>query len=308
MLIRKPANLLDSDITPKATFLDRRKFLAALPAALLASRARAATPARFANLKPSPLSAKEPPNPSKDATTYNNYYEFGTRKNQPVENAKDFKTEPWALTVEGAVKKPRTFSLEEIRALAPLEERIYRFRCVEGWSMIVPWVGYSLSALLKQVNPTSKAAFVSFETYFDPIQMPLAKNSGLTLPYVEGLRLDEAQHPLTLLAVGLYGESLLPQNGAPVRLIVPWKYGFKSGKSLVRIKLLEQQPVTTWNLRKPQEYGFYSNVNPAVDHPRWSQATERRLGELSRRPTLPFNGYADQVASLYQGMDLRVNF
>ena len=308
MLIRKSADLRYSDITPKVTFLDRRKFLAALPAALLARSASAAAPAGFANLKASPLSVKEQPNPSKDATTYNNYYEFGTRKNQPVENAKDFKTEPWTLTVEGEVKKPRTFSLADIRGLVPLEERIYRFRCVEGWSMIVPWVGYSLSALLKQVNPTSKAAFVSFETYFDPIQMPLAKNSGLTLPYVEGLRLDEAQHPLTLLAVGLYGESLLPQNGAPVRLIVPWKYGFKSGKSLVRIKLLEQQPVTTWNLRKPQEYGFYSNVNPAVDHPRWSQATERRLGELSRRPTLPFNGYADQVASLYQGMDLKVNF
>jgi methionine sulfoxide reductase catalytic subunit len=308
VLISKPADLHDSDITPKASFLDRRKFLAALPAALLARRAPAATTGRFTELKPSPLSVKDQANPPKDATTYNNYYEFGTRKNQPVENAKDFKTDPWTLTVEGAVKKPRTFSMEEIRRLAPLEERIYRFRCVEGWSMIVPWVGYSLSALLKQVNPTSKAAFVSFETYYDPVQMPLGKNSGLTLPYVEGLRLDEAQHPLALLAIGLYGESLLPQNGAPVRLIVPWKYGFKSGKSLVRIKLLEQQPVTTWNLRKPQEYGFYSNVNPAVDHPRWSQATERRLGELSRHPTLPFNGYADQIASLYQGMDLKVNF
>jgi len=308
MLIRKPSEPHYSNITPKATFLDRRRFLAAMAAALLARRARAATTTKFANLKASPLSVKDQPNPAKDATTYNNYYEFGTRKNQPAENAKDFKTEPWTITVEGLVKTPRTFSLEEIRSLAPLEERIYRFRCVEGWSMIVPWVGYSLSALLKQVNPTSKAAFVSFETYHDPVQMPLAKYSGLTLPYVEGLRLDEAQHPLALLAFGLYGESLLPQNGAPVRLIVPWKYGFKSGKSLVRIKLLEKQPITTWNLRKPEEYGFYSNVNPAVDHPRWSQATERRLGEFSRHPTLPFNGYGSQVASLYQGMDLKVNF
>jgi methionine sulfoxide reductase catalytic subunit len=306
MLIRKPASPRYSDITPKSLYLDRRRFLACLPAAFMARRAFAA--AKLPNLKPSPLSTNEKPNPVTDATTYNNYYEFGTRKSQPAELAKDFKTEPWSLTVEGAVARPRTFSIDEIRTLAPLEERIYRFRCVEGWSTIMPWAGYSLSALLNQVKPTGKAAFVSFETIYDPAQMPQAKFAGLAFPYQEGLRLDEAMHPLAMLAVGLYGESLLPQNGAPVRLIVPWKYGFKSGKSLVRIRLLEQKPATTWNIRKPQEYGFYSNVNPAVDHPRWSQSTERRLGEFARHPTLPFNGYGDQVASLYSGMDLKVNF
>ena len=306
MLIRKATDLRDSDITPKSAFLNRRAFLAAASTVLMAGRARAA--AKLPPLKSSPFSIGEKQNPPKDATTYNNYYEFGTRKNQPAELAKDFKTEPWSLSVEGAVKRPRTFGIEEIKSLAPLEERIYRFRCVEGWSMVVPWAGYSLKVLLDSVQPTAKATFVSFETFYDPAQMPQAQYAGIAFPYLETLRLDEALHPLATLTVGLYGESLLPQNGAPVRLIVPWKYGFKSGKSLVRIKLLEQQPRNTWNIRKPQEYGFYANVNPAVDHPRWSQATERRLGELSRRPTLPFNGYGDQVASLYSGMDLKVNF
>jgi methionine sulfoxide reductase catalytic subunit len=306
MLTRKPDSPRYSDVTPKAICLHRRKSLASLPGAWMARLAVAAT--KLPNFKPSPLSTNERPNPVTDATTYNNCYEFGTRKSQPAELAKDFKTEPWSLMVEGPVARPRTFSIDEIRALAPLEVRIYRFRCVEGWSMILPWAGYSLSALLNQVKPASKAAFVSFETFYDPAQMPQAKFAGLAFPYQESFRLDEAMHPLATVAVGLYAESLLPQNGAPVRLIVPWKYGFKSGKSLVRTKLLEQKPATTWNIRKPREYGFFCNVNPAVDHPRWSQSTERRLGEFARRPTLPFNGYGDQVASLYSGMELKVNF
>jgi sulfoxide reductase catalytic subunit YedY len=212
------------------------------------------------------------------------------------------------VSVEGDVAKPRKFSMEEVLKLAPLEERIYRHRCVEGWSIVVPWVGYSLSALLKQVEPTSKANFVYFESYYDLKQMPEGKHAGIPLPYIEGLRLDEAMHPLALLSVGMYGESLPPQDGAPVRVVVPWKYGFKSIKSLVRIRLVSSQPRNTWNIANAHEYGFYSNVNPQVDHPRWSQSSERRLGELRRRPTLMFNGYADQVAQMYAGMDLKKNF
>ena len=215
---------------------------------------------------------------------------------------------PWVVSVEGEAAKPRKFSMEEILKLAPLEERIYRHRCVEGWSIVVPWAGYSLKELLNVVKPNAKAKFVAFETFYDPEQMPEAKYSGLKLPYVEGLRLDEAMHPLAMLTVGMYGELLPPQDGAPIRLTVPWKYGFKSIKSLVKIRLVEQMPPTAWNLRRSVEYGFYSNVNPAVDHPRWSQATERRLGELARRPTPMFNGYGDQVAGLYAGMDLKTNF
>jgi sulfoxide reductase catalytic subunit YedY len=256
----------------------------------------------------SPLSANGKVNSFKDVTTYNNFYEFGTSKEQPAQLAKNFKTNPWMVSVEGEVAKPRKFSMEEILKLAPLEERIYRHRCVEGWSIVVPWVGYSLSTLLKMVEPTSKAKFVAFETYYDLKQMPEAKHAGIPLPYVEGLRLDEAMHPLALLCVGMYGESLPPQDGAPVRLVVPWKYGFKSIKSLVKIRLVGSQPPSTWNITNSHEYGFYSNVNPQVDHPRWSQGTERRLGELRRRPTLMFNGYGDQVAQLYAGMDLKKNF
>src|SRR5947209_468103 len=217
---------------------------------------------------------------------------------------------PWTVSVEGQVEKPQKFSLDEIMALAPLEERVYRHRCVEGWSIVVPWVGYSLSELLKKVEPTSKASYVAFETYWDLKQMPLARPemAGIPLPYVEGLRMDEAMHPLTMLSVGMFGETLPPQDGAPLRLTVPWKYGFKSIKSIVKIKLVEKQPPTTWNIANAHEYGFYSNVNPQVDHPRWSQATERRLGECRRRPTLMFNGYGDQVASLYAGMDLKKNY
>jgi methionine sulfoxide reductase catalytic subunit len=310
MLIKKPADIRYSEVTPKALYFNRRKFLAGIPAAFLGARellspsARALAGTKLPNLAKSPLSTSEKENTYNDVTHYNNYYEFGTAKDQPVELAKNFKTDPWTVSVEGEVGKPRKYSLDEIMKVAPLEERIYRHRCVEGWSIVVPWAGYSLSALLKQVEPTSKAKFVAFESYYDLKQMPAAKYAGIPLPYLEGLRLDEAMHPLTMLTVGMYGETLPPQDGAPVRLTVPWKYGFKSAKSLVKIRLVDKQPPNTWNIANAQEYGFYSNVNPHVDHPRWSQATERRLGELRRRPTLMFNGY-DQVASLYTGMDLK---
>jgi methionine sulfoxide reductase catalytic subunit len=261
------------------------------------------------NLVKSPLSTlNESPNSFKDVSSYNNYYEFGTGKEQPVILAQKLKTEPWTVSVEGDVAKPRKFSMEEILKLAPLEERIYRHRCVEAWSIVVPWVGYSLSALLKHVEPTSKAKFVAFETYYNRSIMLSPDAANIPFPYVEGLRLDEAMHPLALLCVGMYGETLPNQNGAPVRLVVPWKYGFKSIKSIVKIKLTGSMPPTTWNLSNAHEYGFYSNVNPSVDHPRWTQASERRLGEFRKRPTLMFNGYGDQVASLYAGMDLKKNY
>ncbi|MDO8376243.1 MAG: protein-methionine-sulfoxide reductase catalytic subunit MsrP [Aquabacterium sp.] len=246
------------------------------------------------------------------ATTYNNFYEFGTDKADPMRNAHTLKTRPWTVTVEGAVNKPRVYGIDDLLKLGAMEERIYRLRCVEGWSMVVPWVGWSLSALIKQVEPTGNAKFVEFHTLADPKTMPFVGSRVLEWPYVEGLRLDEAQHPLTLLCMGLYGEMLPNQNGAPLRLAVPWKYGFKSGKSIVRIRFVEQQPKTAWVKAGPQEYGFYSNVNPKVDHPRWSQATERRLGEdgifAKKRPTLMFNGYESQVASMYAGLDLVKNF
>jgi sulfoxide reductase catalytic subunit YedY len=311
MLIKKSADIRYSEVTPKALYLNRRKFLAGIPAAFLGARellspsARARAGTKLPELAKSPFSTSEKENTFNDVTHYNNYYEFGTEKDQPAEYAKNFKTSPWTVSVEGAVAKPRKYSLDDLMHVAPLEERIYRHRCVEGWSIVVPWAGYSLSALLKQVEPTPKAKFVAFQTYYDLGQMPRAKYAGIELPYVEGLRIDEAMHPLTMLTLGMYGETLPPQDGAPVRLTVPWKYGFKSAKSLVKIRLVDKQPPSTWNITNAHEYGFYSNVNPAVDHPRWSQATERRLGELRRRPTLPFNGYADQVASLYTGMDLR---
>jgi sulfoxide reductase catalytic subunit YedY len=300
MLIKTVRDIPYSEVTPKAFFLNRRQFLASVAAAGSALAA-----GKLGELAKSPLSTDEKQNSFKDASTYNNYYEFGTSKEQPSQLARNFKTSPWVLSVEGEVGKPRKFSVEELLKLAPLEERVYRFRCVEAWSMVVPWAGYSLSALLKQVEPTSKAKYVSFETYYDPKQMPESQYAGIPLPYVEGLRLDEAMHPLALLTFGMYGDPLPPQNGAPVRMVIPWKYGFKSIKSLVKIKLTASEPKSTWNITNAREYGFYSNVNPEVDHPRWTQATERRLGELRRRPTLPFNGYADQVASLYAGMDLK---
>jgi len=314
MLIQKPTAFRYSEITPRSVYLNRRRFLASVPAGLVAGRevlipARARAAAKFQNLAKSPLSTlNEKPNSFKDISTYNNYYEFGTTKEQPATLAQKLKTEPWTVSVEGDVAKPRKFSMEEILKIAPLEERIYRHRCVEAWSIVVPWIGYSLSALLKQVEPTSKAKFVAFETYYNRSIMLSSEQANIPFPYVEGLRLDEAMHPLAMLSVGLYGETLPPQNGAPVRLVVPWKYGFKSIKSIVKIKLTGSMPPATWNISNAREYGFYSNVNPGVDHPRWTQATERRLGEFFKRPTLMFNGYGDQVASLYAGMDLKKNY
>ena len=313
MLVKTAVGLRYAEVTPKQLYLERRKFLASLPGALLVARELAspsgqARAAKFNQLSKSPLSVADQPTSFKDITHYNNFYEFTTDKEQVASQAEKFRTSPWSVSVEGLVKQPRKFSMDEILKLAPLEERIYRHRCVEGWSMVAPWVGYSLSVLLKQVQPTEKARYVAFESYFSTSQMPHADYAGIPFPYVEGLRLDEAMHPLAMLCVGLYGENLPPQDGAPVRLVVPWKYGFKSIKSIVKVKLVEKQPPTTWNLANASEYGFYSSVNPQVDHPRWSQATEHRLGEFRRRPTLMFNGYGDQVASLYQGMDLRKNF
>ena len=314
MLIKKPGDIRYSEVTPKAVYFDRRKFLAALPAAFLAGRellspsARAGAAGKFPTLAKSPFSTTEKENSLTDVAHYNNFYEFGTAKDEPFQLARNFKTYPWTVSVEGEVAKPRKFSIDEILKLAPLEERIYRHRCVEAWSIVVPWAGYSLSALLAQVQPSPKARFVAFQSYYNPSEMPAAQHAGIDFPYVEGLRLDEAMHPLALLCVGMYGDALPPQDGAPVRMILPWKYGFKSIKSIVKIRLVEKMPPNTWNTMQPMEYGFYSNVNPNVDHPRWTQSSERRLGELRRRPTLMFNGYADQVASLYTGMDLKKNF
>jgi sulfoxide reductase catalytic subunit YedY len=256
----------------------------------------------------SPFSTSEAPTAHKDVTTYNNYYEFGTAKEDPSKNAHTLRTSPWTVSVEGEVKKKRTFDLDGLMKLAPLEERIFRHRCVEAWSIVVPWIGIPLSALIKEFELTPKAHYVAFQSLYDPQQMPLGRNAGIELPYVEGLRLDEAMHPLATLCFGMFGETLPNQDGAPVRLVVPWKYGFKSIKSIVKIKFVEKQPPSTWNITNAHEYGFYSNVNPSVDHPRWSQASERRLGEFRRRKTLMFNGYGDQVAQLYSGMDLIKNY
>ena len=314
MLIKKPADIRYSEITPKSVYLNRRKFLAAAPAvvlgarALLAPSARAMAGTKLTNLAKSPFSTTEKQNTYEQVTTYNNFYEFGTDKSEPSKNARNFKTSPWTVSVEGDVAKPRKFSMDEIMKIAPLEERVYRHRCVEAWSIVVPWIGYSLSALLKEVQPTSKAKYVAFESYWNLSQMPLARPeiAGIQFPYVEGLRLDEAMHPLALLCVGMYGETLPPQDGAPVRMVVPWKYGFKSIKSIVKIKLVGSQPPTTWKMTVPEWYGFYSNVNPNVNPVRWNQKMERRLpGFFQNHPTQIFNGYGDQVASLYNGMDLK---
>lgn len=317
MLIRKSPELTYADITPKSVYLDRRKFLRAMGivgASAVAGKglfdlvlppqaALAAT--QFTGLIKSPFSTTEKPNTLNDVSHYNNYYEFGTDKADPAKYAQNFKTSPWTVSVEGDVAKPRKFTMDEILKLAPLEERIYRHRCVERWSIVVPWIGFSFSVLAKLVEPTAKARYVAFQTFYDPRQMPQAKYGGIDFPYVEGLRLDEAMNPLALLCVGMYGDSLPPQDGAPVRMVIPWKYGYKSIKSLVKIRFQEKEPPTTWNRYSSDEYGFYSNVNPNVDHPRWSQAKERRLGEIFTRPTVMFNGYDDQVASMYNGMDLK---
>ncbi len=320
MLIKKSSDIPSSEITPKSSYMDRRKFIAGTAAAgaTLATGlclGRAATlletveaSTKLTGITKSQFSTSEKPNTLKDITNYNNYYEFSTDKYEPNGLSKNFRTRPWTVSVEGAVAKPKKFDIDEIMKLAPLEERIYRFRCVEGWSMVIPWVGFPLSALLKQVEPLGKAKFVAFETILAPNQMPGQKQGVLLWPYVEGLRMDEAMHPLSILAVGIYDEVLPNVDGAPVRLVVPWKYGFKSIKAIVKIKLTEKMPPTSWSQMASQEYGFYSNVNPQVDHPRWSQAKERRIGEFFKRETLMFNGYGDQVASLYSGMDLRKNY
>jgi sulfoxide reductase catalytic subunit YedY len=307
MIIRKSPQFRYSDVTPKEVYLNRRRFLAA---AMAAPAAVAFAGTKLPNIQKSPLSGDEKASPYNIVTQFNNFYEFGTGKEDPYQNAQKFQTSPWAVKIEGEVAKPKTMDMDAIMKLAPLEQRIFRHRCVEGWSYVVPWVGFSLSALIKQVEPTSKAKFVAFESVWDTKQMPLASpfRAGIQFPYVEGLRMDEAMHPLTTLSVGMYDEVLPNQNGAPVRLTVPWKYGFKSIKSIVKIRFVEKQPPTTWNMANAHEYGFYSNVNPEVDHPRWSQASERRIGELGRKKTLMFNGYGDQVASLYTGLDLKKNY
>jgi methionine sulfoxide reductase catalytic subunit len=317
MLLKRSPDLKASDVTPRDVYLNRRKFLQGMGIAggvalagksvanLISPPAKAYAARKLEGVIKGKFNTDEKVTPIQSVTTYNNYYEFGTDKEQPSQNATKFVTSPWSVMVDGEVKKPRTFTMDEILKLAPLEERIYRHRCVEAWSIVVPWVGYSFSTLVNLVEPTPAAKFVAFQSFFDMKQMPLWRYAGIQLPYLEGLRLDEAMNPLTLLCMGMYGESLPNQDGAPVRMVIPWKYGFKSIKSLVRIRFVKDQPPTTWNIAAANEYGFYSNVNPQVDHPRWSQAKERRLGELFKRPTLMFNGYADQVASLYTGMNLK---
>jgi sulfoxide reductase catalytic subunit YedY len=314
MLIRRAERFRSSEITDERLYLDRRAFIAGAAAVMVTGcQAEAVAPAAQGAPLPATrneaLSLKEPPTKWESATTYNNFYEFGLDKDDPAREAHRLRVRPWTLRVEGLVHKPRTFDIDELLKAFPLEERVYSLRCVEAWSMIIPWVGFPLSALLKRVEPTGEARYVEFTTLLDPEQFPAQRpglfGGGLDWPYVEGLRLDEALHPLTLMTVGMYGRVLPNQNGAPIRVVVPWKYGFKSAKSLVRIRLVKEEPATAWNKAAPQEYGFYSNVNPDVSHPRWSQATERRIGELRRRKTLMFNGYADQVAHLYAGMDLR---
>jgi sulfoxide reductase catalytic subunit YedY len=316
MLIKRPADCLPSEITPQALFARRRAFIKAAglgsiagAATLLGLEAGPATAAnKLAGVQKSPFSVDEKTTPLKDVTSYNNFYEFGTDKYSPAQEARRLKTRPWSVSIEGMVHKPRLLGIDDILRLAPLEERIYRMRCVEGWSMVIPWVGFPLATLLKQVEPLGSAKYVEFQTLADPLTMPGVKSPVLDWPYIEGLRLDEAMHPLTIMAVGLYGEELPNQNGAPLRLVVPWKYGFKAAKSIVKIRFTDKEPRTAWMKAAANEYGFYSNVNPGVDHPRWSQATERRIGEFLKRKTLMFNGYGDQVAQLYAGMDLKKYF
>jgi len=317
MLIRHAPEIPNSEITDPQIYGGRREFVRALALGLGAARfglargadSREGRGSPLGNLLSSPFSTRDDKlTPYQSMTTYGNFYEFGPDKDSPAKNAHRLRTRPWTVTVDGEVKSTKTFAIEDILKWAPLEERIYRMRCVEGWSAVVPWVGFPFSELLKRVEPTGNAKFVEFWSLADPEQMPYVRIPLLDWPYVEALRMDEARHPLTLLAVGMYGEVMPKQNGAPLRLVVPWKYGFKGAKSIVRIRFVEKQPQTAWMKAGPDEYGFYSNVNPDVPHRRWSQANERRLGEFLKRKTLPFNGYAEQVASLYTGMDLRKNF
>ena len=303
MLIRRPPDIPAHEITDEAAYRDRRAFLrafglgaGALAVGLVPRDLRAA------------VQGDDKLTPYEDVAGYNNFYEFGTGKDDPARNARAFRTRPWTVSIEGEIGRPGKYDIGALVRKHPPVERVYRHRCVEAWSMVVPWLGFPLRDLIRAVEPTSRAKYVEFTTLHDPAQMPGQRRGILEWPYVEGLRMDEAIHPLTLMVTGLYGRTLPNQNGAPLRLIVPWKYGFKGGKSLVRIRFMESRPLTTWNLAAPDEYGFYANVNPAVDHPRWSQARERRIGELFRRKTLPFNGYGSEVAQLYRGMDLRANF
>ncbi|MEQ1908848.1 MAG: protein-methionine-sulfoxide reductase catalytic subunit MsrP [Vicinamibacterales bacterium] len=323
MLIGKPADIRYSEITPKATYLRRREFLQAASAAAVGTAAALAPSLsgtadaqvqgpgvlpKLSNVKTSALSTTEKQSAYSDFSTYNNFYEFGADKASPAINAKRLKTRPWKIAIEGHVAKPAVLDFDEFVKPYVLEERIYRHRCVETWSAVVPWIGIPMADIVRRLQPTSQARFVEFVTLFDPVQMPWQHDAVLQWPYIEGLRLDEAMNPLTILAVGMYGEILPNQNGAPIRLVVPWKYGFKGGKSLVKIRFVESMPRSTWMIKEPPAYGFYANVNPTVDHPRWSQTRERRLGEFVPRRTTMFNGYTDQVAKLYAGMDLRRNY
>jgi methionine sulfoxide reductase catalytic subunit len=324
MLVKKSEDIKSSEITDKSLYTTRRSFMrgAALTATALGTgwlyrhftapggEAQQAGE-KIADVQAAPGAGQmlnETKTPYEDVTHYNNFYEFSTDKRAVAVKAKNFVARPWTVEVEGLVHNPKTFDIDDLLKISPPEERVYRHRCVEGWSMVIPWVGFPLSKILEQVQPTSQAKYVAFQTLADPKQMPNIRSNVLDWPYVEGLRLDEALHPLTILASGLYGETLPPQNGAPLRLVVPWKYGFKGIKSIVKIRLVANEPPTTWNIAASDEYGFYSNVNPNVNHPRWSQARERRIGEFGVRDTLMFNGYADQVAQLYSGMDLRKYF
>jgi methionine sulfoxide reductase catalytic subunit len=324
MLIKRPADIRSSEITDEKLYFNRREFIRAAGLAAGAAAGAgvfwgadatlsAAEPAphgrKLENVKPSELSVtNEKANSWEQITTYNNFYEFGTDKEDPALYAKSLKTEPWSVVIDGEVAKPAKYALEDILKGQTLEERIYRLRCVEAWSMVIPWVGFPLSNLIKRVEPTGKAKFIEFYTLADSTQMPGVRSPSLRWPYIEGLRMDEATNELTLMATGLYGKPLPNQNGAPIRLIAPWKYGFKGIKAIVKIAFVEKEPRTTWNIANAEEYGFYANVNPEVDHPRWTQSVERRIGEFRRRPTLMFNGYGDKVAQMYAGMDLRKNY
>jgi methionine sulfoxide reductase catalytic subunit len=312
--VRNPTDVRSSEITPRQVYLDRRRFLAGTAAGTVAALTGIGTVAAVEGTQPAPrldgivkgpYTVDEPQTQLEAVTRYNNFYEFGTDKEDPARYAGSMKARPWSVAIDGLCAKPGSYDVDEIIKANRLEERVYRLRCVEAWSMVVPWVGIPFADVLKRAEPFGSAKFVAMQTLLDPKQMPGQRRPILEWPYVEGLRLDEAMHPLTILAVGLYGAVLPNQNGAPIRLIVPWKYGFKGIKSVVRISFVEAMPPTSWNVEAPNEYGFYANVNPDVDHPRWSQKRERRIGEFFRRDTLPFNGYADQVASLYAGMDLK---
>ena len=313
MLIRRPDDVRSSEITPEHLYLDRRRFMGVIGGIAAGSALAACDNDRGeAQTTPgteTPIAAgTDELTPFEDVTGYNNFYEFGTGKDDPARNAHTLQTRPWSVAVEGHVSKPAVYDLEDLLRPHTMEDRVYRLRCVEAWSMVIPWRGFPLRDLITRVEPTSRAKYVEFTTLHAPAQMPGQRVPIIDWPYVEGLRLDEAMHPLTLMVTGLYGRDLPNQNGAPLRLVVPWKYGFKSIKSIVRMRFVEDQPTSAWMRSQPNEYGFYANVNPDVDHPRWSQARERRIGELRRRPTLMFNGYADQVAHLYSGMDLRRHY